>query len=119
MKKLRKIAPLLLVAGMTAACAANPKPIIDTKGEDPARLAADMRECEAISQEVSVGTGIAKGASLGGLVGSAAGAISGDVSEGAGWGALWGGTRSGLDADREKSMVFKRCMKGRGYRVLN
>lgn len=110
---------LAAVLAILAGCAANPEPIIDTKGEDPERLAQDMRECEAISYEVDVGTGVAKGAGLGGVVGAAAGAISGDVGSGAGWGALWGGTRSGLDADREKMQVFKRCMKGRGYRVLN
>lgn len=119
MKNTHLFLTLLLVSSIAAGCAANPKPIIDTKGEDPQRLADDMRECEQISREVDVGTGVAKGAGLGGVVGAAAGAISGDASSGAGWGALWGGTRSGLDADREKSMVFKRCMKGRGYRVLN
>ena len=41
------------------------------------------------------------------------------ADRGAGYGAIYGGTRSGLDADREKQMVFKRCMRGRGYRVLN
>jgi hypothetical protein len=119
MKNILIASVLLLCIGIAGGCAANPKPIIDTKGEDPQRLAQDMRECEQISQEVDIGTGVAKGAGLGGAVGAAAGAISGDASSGAGWGALWGGTRSGLDADREKSMVFKRCMSGRGYRVLN
>jgi hypothetical protein len=33
--------------------------------------------------------------------------------------ALYGGTRSALDADRDKQAVFKRCLRGRGYRVLN
>ncbi|MEM6511641.1 MAG: glycine zipper family protein [Pseudomonadota bacterium] len=103
-----------------AACAANPNPIIDRKGVDPELLAQDWEECEVISKEVNVPTGVAKGAGVGAAVGTIAGAIgSGDKSEGAGFGALWGGTRSGLDAKREQSMVFKRCMKGRGYRVLN
>ena len=110
---------MALTAALLAGCAANPNPIIDTKGVDRELLAEDWRECEQISKEVDVGSGVAKGAGLGAAVGAAAGAISGDVSEAAGWGALWGGTRSGLDADREQSKVFKRCMKGRGYRVLN
>ena len=58
-------------------------------------------------------------ADLGAVVGAAAGAIHGDAGEGAASGALYGGTRSGLDADREKQQVFKRCLRGRGYRVLN
>ena len=109
----------LLALALLAGCAANPDPIIDTKGVNQARLAEDWQECELISKEVNVPTGVAKGAGLGAAVGAAAGAINGDVSESAGWGALYGGTRSGPDADREQSMVFKRCMKGRGYRVLN
>ncbi len=34
-------------------------------------------------------------------------------------GAFIGAPRSGLDADRDKQRVFKRCLRGRGYRVLN
>ncbi len=109
-----------IAAVFLAACAANPDPIIDRKGVDPDMLAQDWSECEQISKEVNVGEGAAKGAGLGAAVGTVAGAIgSGDKSEAAGFGALWGGTRSGLDAKREQSLVFKRCMKGRGYRVLN
>ena len=112
---------VLTIAGFAiAGCAANPDPIIDRKGVDPEMLAQDWEECEVISKEVNVGEGVAKGAGLGAAVGTIAGAIGGgDKSEGAGIGALWGGTRSGLDAKREQSLVFKRCMKGRGYRVLN
>ena len=55
----------------------------------------------------------------GAVVGTAAGAIGGNADSGAGYGAIWGATRSTLDGDREKQMVFKRCLRGRGYRVLN
>ena len=105
-----------------AGCAAHPDPIIDTKGEDPEQLAQDWEECDAYSEEVQVSRGVGKGAGTGAVIGAAAGAIGGnstDVAEGAGYGALYGGTRSGLDAARDKQMVFKRCMRGRGYRVLN
>ena len=107
---------------LLAGCAANPNPIIDRKGEDPEQLARDWQECEEYSHEVSVSKGIAKGTATGAAVGAVAGAIGGnseDVRESAALGGLYGGTRSGLDADREQSMVFKRCMRGRGYRVLN
>ena len=115
----KQILTLLLAAAVLAACAAHPDPIIDTKGVDPERLAADWEECEAYTEQIVVGEGVAKGAALGGAVGAAAGAIHGDAGSGAATGALYGGTRSGLDADREKQKVFKRCMRGRGYRVLN
>lgn len=111
------LAGLLFIAG----CAAHPDPIIDTKGVDPDRLADDWEECEIYTEEIDVAQGVSKGAALGGAVGAATGAVSNrrEVDEGAGLGAIYGGTRSGLDADRQKQQVFKNCMRGRGYRVLN
>jgi outer membrane lipoprotein SlyB len=113
----------LVAAGMLiAGCAAQPDPIIDMKGVDLDQYEQDWDECESYTEEVVVARGVAKGAGLGAAVGAAAGAVGGnssDVAEGAGIGALWGGTRSGLDADEMKQDVFKRCMRGRGYRVLN
>ncbi len=113
---------LILSAAMLAAgCAAHPDPIIDTKGVDPQRLAEDWDECEAYTEEIVMARGIGKGAAVGAAVGAATGAVSDrrEVGEAAGIGAIYGGTRSGLDADREKQQVFKNCMRGRGYRVLN
>jgi hypothetical protein len=100
-------------------CAAHPDPIVDMKGVDPERLEKDWDECEEYTEQILISQGIAKGSGLGAAVGAAAGAINGDVARGAANGALYGGTRSGLDADREKQEVFKRCLRGRGYRVLN
>jgi hypothetical protein len=94
-------------------------PIIDKKGVDEEIFAQDWAECEVYSEEISIAEGAAKGAATGAVVGGVAGAIGGDAGEGAGLGGLYGGTRSGLDADRDKQEVFKRCMRGRGYRVLN
>jgi len=109
---------LILVAG----CAAHPDPIIDMRGVDKDEYDQDWQECEAYTDEVIIAKGVARGAGLGGVIGAAAGAVGGnssDVAEGAAYGGLYGGTRSGLDADEQKQMVFKRCMSGRGYRVLN
>ena len=102
-----------------AGCAAHPDPIVDTKGIDPERLARDWDECEAYTEEILISQGVSKGSAVGAAVGAAAGAIHGDAGRGAANGALYGGTRSGLDADRDKQQVFKRCLRGRGYRVLN
>ncbi len=106
-------------AVILAGCAAHPDPIIDKMGVDEELFAEDWSDCEAYSEEVVITKGVGKGAATGAVVGGIAGAIGGDVGEGAGYGALWGGTESGLDAAWEKSAVFKRCMVGRGYRVLN
>jgi len=112
---------VIMTVAVLAGCAAHPDPIIDTKGVDPDRLARDWDECEAFTHEIDISTGVAKGATLGGAVGAATGAVSNrrEVDEAAGIGAIYGGTKSGLDADREKQKVFKTCMRGRGYRVLN
>ena len=110
---------IVALAGSVAACAAHPDPIIDMQGVDETVFAADWQDCEGYSEEVVIGKGIAKGAGVGGGVGALGGAVDGDVGRGAAAGALIGATRSGLDADRDKQRVFKRCMRGRGYRVLN
>jgi hypothetical protein len=108
----------ILAAGLTG-CAAQPDPIVDMKGVDTDAFAQDWDECEVYTEEIIIAKGVAKGTATGAAVGAIAGAIGDDVGEGAGYGALYGGTRSGLDADRAKQRVFKRCLAGRGYRVLN
>ncbi len=108
-----------LLALAIAGCAAHPDPIIDMQGVDPNALAKDWGECEAYTEEILISQGIVKGGATGAVVGALGGAIDGDAGRGAAGGALYGGTRSGLDADREKQKVFKRCLRGRGYRVLN
>jgi len=113
-----KLATLLLAAALCG-CASHPEPIVDTKGVDPEKLARDMEECEVYTEQIHASKGIAKGSAVGAAVGAAAGAISGDVGDGAATGALYGGTRSGLMADRDKQRVYKNCLRGRGYRVLN
>jgi hypothetical protein len=110
-----------LFALALAGCAAHPDPIIDTKGVDPEQLAEDWEECEAYTEDIVIAKGVGKGAAVGGAVGAATGAVSNrrEIDEAAGIGAIYGGTRSGLEADREKQKVFKNCMRGRCYRVLN
>ena len=119
---------LISIAAFFAGCAAHPDPIIDMKGVDQEEFDQDWAECETYTDEVLVASGVAKGAGLGAVIGAAAGAIDGDhgrhghhsdTADGAAYGGLWGGVESGLDADREKQQIFKRCMSGRGYRVLN
>ena len=91
--------PLALAAIVTVACAAHPDPIVDMKGVDPEALAQDWEECEVYTEEVQMSEG--------------------DVGESVATGGLYGGTRSALDADEDKQAIFKRCLRGRGYRVLN
>ncbi|MDJ0908689.1 MAG: hypothetical protein QNI99_05830 [Woeseiaceae bacterium] len=117
-RTLRTILIALLV-GAVAGCAAHRDPIVDMRGVDEEAFARDWAECESYSKEIEIGQGVARGGAAGAVIGGIAGAIDGEVEEGAGYGALYGGAQSGLDADREQQMVFKRCLVGRGYRVLN
>lgn len=119
MKKITSIgAACCLLAGITG-CSAHPDPIIDQRGVNMQMYGADLEECESYAEPISVGKGAAKGAAGGAAVGAATGVIGGDIYSGAGYGAIYGATRYGNDADREKRTVVKRCLAGRGYRVLN
>ena len=109
----------LAVSLLATACSSHPDPIIDLRGVDPVLVRVDWQECEGYSHQVVVAGGTAKGAAGGAVAGAAAGAISGNPGPGAGYGAVWGATRSAISGAREREQVFKRCMRGRGYRVLN
>ncbi len=119
MKSMLKSLLTVFVVAAVAGCAAHRDPIVDMRGVDEDAFAQDWAECESYSKEISIGRGVARGGAAGAVIGTIAGAIDGEADEGAGYGALYGGTQSGLDADREQQMVFKRCLIGRGYRVLN
>ena len=110
---------LSVLALAVAACASQPNPIIDTKGVDLAAYQRDLAECKQYAGEVPMTAGAARGAVAGGAYGAAVGSIDGRAAEGAGTGAITGAAWSMLDADREKQEVVKRCIAGRGYRVLN
>lgn len=101
------------------ACASHPDPIIDTKGVNMAQYEKDLAECRTYADNVSVTEGAAKGAVVGAVVGAAIGAIGGDAGQGAGVGGISGGAQSGIQNKDEKERVVKRCISGRGYRVLN
>ncbi|HEX5648419.1 MAG TPA: hypothetical protein VFX69_02085 [Steroidobacteraceae bacterium] len=101
------------------ACASQPNPVIDTQGVDMAAYRRDLAECKRYADEVPMTAGAAKGAVAGGAYGAAVGSINGRASEGAGTGAISGAAWSMLEADREKQRIVKRCVAGRGYRVLN
>ncbi len=118
MNKLKILVTVGLAVSI-AGCAAHPDPIVDMQGVNPELLAADWEDCEGYSEEIIIGNGVTKGAGVGGGIGAVGGAINGDVGRAAANGALIGATRSGLDADRDKQRVFKRCLRGRGYRILN
>jgi len=106
-------------------CASHPEPIVDMKGVNEKQFQIDKTECQKYSENIDPIKGIAKGAATGGIIGGATGTViknkrnHGSATEKAGVGAIYGATRSGINAEREKQKVFKTCLRGRGYKVLN
>ena len=98
------------------------KVIIDTLGVDPYQYQVDLADCEEYAHQVSVGQETAEGALEGAVVGGVLGAVLGDsgtAKRSAGAGAVLGGVKGNKRARYEQDRIVKRCLKGRGYRVLN
>lgn len=118
---------VLFCASMLASCASvedltGNNPIIDTQGVNLARYDADLAQCEAYADEVAIAQKAAAGAVSGAVVGGVFGAIVGNsdtAQRGAGVGAVGGGAKGVGEGIRERERVIKRCLIGRGYRVLN
>lgn len=87
------------------------------------RYRRDLAECEGYAEQVRKGELVARGAGSGAVAGGAVGAVVGDSKDsavrGAGVGAVTGGARGLSAGEREEMRVIKRCLSGRGYRVLN
>ena len=107
----------LLGIVFVAGCAGSSKPVIDPAGVDMEQYNIDLAECEQISEQVDqkAGTGAAGGAVVGGLLG----AITGNTARGAGAGAVVGGARGIGSTNEEKARVVKKCLRNRGYQILN
>jgi outer membrane lipoprotein SlyB len=113
---------LLALLVIPAACTTTDEIIIDRKGVDMARYEQDLAECRGYASEVKTAEKGARGAASGAAVGGAIGAItdgSEGAAKGAGVGAVTGGARGLSQGERDEVRVVKRCLAGRGYRVLN
>ena len=119
---------LCFLAFLITACASgrslpgNSGVIVDTQGVDMSSFEEDLEACELIAEQVPVGERAASGAAVGAVLGSVLGAVFGNsntAERGAGAGAVSGGVRGAQDGLSEQDQVIKRCMQGRGYKVLN
>lgn len=88
----------------------------------------DNAECKALAKDSKGGVGkVAKdtaiGAGVGAGTGALLGAIGGGIGKGLGIGAVVGGVAGGgmsvYKNHKSYDKVYKNCMRGRGYRVLN
>ena len=110
------------VANNSSSIFEGSKPIIDTKGVNMSQYDIDLEECSVFSEDISTGKSIAKGAVTGAAVGAVIEAITDDVRsrrDAIEVGAVSGGAKSGIRAVREKEQILKRCLRSRGYKVLN
>ena len=123
-----KIHYLAIIAVSLAACASSVEdltgnnPIIDSQGVNMAQYNLDLDACQQYADEVEIAqkatTGVVSGAVIGGVFGAVIG-NSNTAQRGAGIGAVGGGARGVGEGLRERERVIKRCLMGRGYRVLN
>lgn len=105
---------------LTASCASQRGVIVDMQGVNRMQYQADLQDCRSYAAQV--GDRTAKGALAGGLIGGAIGAAIGNkrtAQKLAGAGAISGAVKGNVSSKREKEIVVRRCLRGRGYRVLN
>lgn len=98
------------------------KIIVDTRGVDPYAYQVDLTECKDYAAQVEVSDRTLEGAAEGAVVGAVLGAVLGNhetVERSTGAGAVLGGVKSNKRARHEQERIVKRCLQGRGYKVLN
>jgi len=120
---------LTLVVVIASGCAngyrgyGGPKEIIiDTKGVDLNAYYDDLGDCEQYARNVDVGAETTEGAVAGAVLGGVLGAVLGNsdnAQRSAGAGAVVGGVKGNQSARHEQERIVRRCLFGRGYRVLN
>jgi outer membrane lipoprotein SlyB len=97
-------------------------PIIDRQGVNLAHYDQNLIECQQYANEVEIarkaGTGAIGGAVIGGVFGAVLG-NSNTAKRGAGVGVVGGAAKGVGQGLHEREAVIKRCLTGRGYRVLN
>ena len=104
-------------------------PVVDPasiKNQD--KYYRDNAKCKALAKDNKGGVGsVAKdtaiGAGVGAGTGALLGAIGGSIGKGLGIGAVVGGVAGGgmsiYKNHKNYDQIYKNCMRGRGYRVLN
>ena len=104
-------------------------PVIDPGSVNNSdRYYRDQAECRAIAKQGAPGwKDTAKDTVVGGAVGTGTGAligaIAGDAVKGLAYGAVIGGVAGGAkgvyDSEKGYEQIYRNCMVGRGYNVLN
>ena len=118
----------VLWCGLLAGCAtglldkAADQIIVDTQGLDLNEYERDLSECDALAQQIDISKRTRDRAIGGVVVGSVVGAILSDSDSAkriGGTAGVVGGVKGNVQARKEQQKVIKRCLQGRGYKVLN
>ena len=117
--------PILVIglAIVLAGCAgANYRPLVDMQGVNGAKYESDLSACQSYAGQVGgAGEHAAIGAGIGAILSGALAMIGGnryDAGRSAAAGALLGGAGGAGAGESSQRDVVRRCMAGRGYRVL-
>ena len=99
-------------------------PVVDKKGIDENKYQQDLAECQNLSTETEAsGASGAKKAAGGAAVGARLGLVGGgnstNIAQAAGIGGVIGGASGLYSGNSEKQNIIRRCLSGRGYKVLN
>jgi outer membrane lipoprotein SlyB len=119
---MKNLLAVILVPLFITACTTTDEIIIDEKNVDMSAYEQDLTECKSYASGVNKGEKTAKGAASGSAIGGVIGGIRGGtsgVAKGAGVGAVGGGAKGASEGEQSEVQVVKRCLSGRGYKVLN
>ena len=114
-----------LVIAVAVGCAgADVRPLVDMKGVNESAYENDLSECQAYAKQQSgMGETAAKGTGAGAVVGGLLGLVTGGnktgIAQAAGAGAVIGAAGGAFSGNQAQEAVVKRCLSGRGYKVLN
>lgn len=113
-----KISPLIAATLLASGCATY-RPITDMAGVDPARHEADLAQCQQYATQVDPGASAVASAAAGAILGGVLAAILGDhIGMSAAASGLISGTVGAAAGGETQKNIIRRCMSGRGYRVL-
>lgn len=124
---MKKIAFLITVAALLGCQTYTPVVDPQSTGNSDSYY-RDQAECKAIARQGAPGwKNTAKDTVVGGAVGTGTGAligtIAGNTVAGLAYGAVFGGLAGGAkgvyDSEQGYEQIYRNCMIGRGYNVLN
>lgn len=122
--RISTILVISLAVGVTgcAGTGANYRPLIDSQGVDLSRYETDLAACQAYAQQThgaaeNAALGAAAGAAMGAIIAAAAGSRY-SKTRGARVGAVTGAASGAASGETDQRNVIRRCLSGRGYKVL-